>query len=73
MTITERWRLGYDAWKTSPPEPEHIGYCDGCGSDVFAGEPVLTGESQIIHVECAADYLIEQRQWHRRTAGERED
>lgn len=30
----DAWRDSYDAWKTTPPEPE--GYCYRCGSPVDA-------------------------------------
>lgn len=26
----------YDTWKTSPPEPRIVGYCDHCDAELYA-------------------------------------
>lgn len=48
---------GYDDWKTSPPEPEKVGTCAQCTEDIEEGNDIyLTGEDDLVHVDCFVDY-----------------
>lgn len=47
--------LGYDEWKTTPPdEPEPVAYCNCCGEPLYEGDVLYTMDGGICK-ECLED------------------
>jgi len=45
--------------RLDPPEEKITGYCDFCGSEIYAGELCYAIEDKQIHVECLEGFAKE--------------
>lgn len=45
---------GYDAWKTTPPEPKPDAHCSICGKPMWEGDVLYTVDGGICE-DCLAD------------------
>lgn len=43
-----------------PTEPKQIGRCIHCDGEIYAGDPVYSGENGMLHLECVKDYLMQE-------------
>lgn len=43
---------GYDDWKTSPPEPAPISYCDSCGCELYEGDYMFIIDGERLCEDC---------------------
>lgn len=52
----------YDAWKTTPPEPNESGFrCDWCKCQFYVGDEYYDIDDEILCPDCAKEWLEEHR------------